>query len=511
MTAQPVGIRFLSRSLLRSRPFLAGLLILVLGGLYFWRIHEGAQKPGVSVARADTVPPVVAVEMVSLHTVPQTVEVTGVVKPVNQTDIAPKISARIQALFVHEGSQVHAGDVLAILDTRDLDASLAQGAAGVAAAEAAYREAKLSESTEARVDSAQVAAAQSQLQEAEAALAATRAKQQLVDAGPRKQERAQAALAVQQAQAQLLLAQKDLHRMEELYQEGAISGQQYDTYLSRYQVAKAKYESAVQQQNMTEEGSRIEEKQAAAEAVREAEAAVRRAQAGLRAAEAAASKVQVLHQATENAWAQLQQSRAALQLATISRGYAVLRAPFNGLITQKLADVGAMAMPGVPVVREEGEQERLELTVPERDLAAVHLGAQWPVYLDALGGRKLMGIVSEIAPQGDPTSHTYTVKVLLPAGSGARSGMFGRAWLTTGQEKQLLVPTNAVVEREGLHYVYVVDSHNLLHLRLVTLGDPVGAQIPVLSGLNEGEKVVANAHLPNLTDGILVNPTLGRR
>lgn len=494
----------------RHKIVLVGLLLLIgLVGMVFWRRHASSAEAADSQSHptSNTTAVTAPIETVALTTLPQTIEVTGNVSPIVQTDIAPKITARILSLFVHEGSRVTAGEVLAVLDTRDLDAGIAQAEAGVLAAEAAYRGAQMAEQMEGKVDNAQIAAAQAQLREAQAALAAAKAKQQLVDTGPRKQERAQAALAVTQAKAQLVLAERDLHRMAELYNEGAISAQQYDSYQSRYEVAKAQYESALQQQSLVNEGSRSEEKQAAAEAVRQAQAAVRRAEAGLREAEAAAAKAQVRHEQTQNAFAALQQSRVALQLARITRSYAVLRAPFDGVITQKLADVGAMAMPGVPVLREEGTQDRLELTVPESALPAVTIGKPLEVQIDALGNRHLVGIVTEIAPQGDPNSHTFTVKVLLPADRSVRSGMFGRVKLPVGTERRMLVPAGAVMEREGLHYVYVVDPQNVLHLRLVTLGQSYGKSLEVLSGLNPGERIVADASSPKLQDGLQIRPT----
>ncbi|CEK20637.1 RND family efflux transporter, MFP subunit [Chthonomonas calidirosea] len=507
----------------RTRPWLRsatlnrrkeiGLVVLLpvigLVGMAFWHRHISSAEATASQSQptrsntAITAP----VEKVALTTLPDTIEVTGNISPIVQTDIAPKITARILSLPVHEGSHVTTGEVLAVLDTRDLDASIAQAEAGVLAAQAAYRGAQMAEQMEGKVDNAQIAAAQAQLREAQAALAAAKAKQQLVDTGPRKQERAQAALAVAQAKAQLVLAERDLHRMAELYNEGAISAQQYDTYQSRYEVAKAQYESALQQQSLVNEGSRSEEKQAAAEAVRQAESAVRRAEAGLREAEAAAAKAQVRHEQTQNALATLQQSRVALQLARITRSYAVLRAPFDGVITQKLADVGAMAMPGVPILREEGTQYRLELNVPESALPAVNVGKPLEVQIDALGNRHLFGIVTEIAPQGDPSSHTFIVKVLLPAERDVRTGMFGRVKLPIGAERRLLVPASAVMEREGLHYVYVVDSQNVIHLRLVTLGSAYGKSLEVLSGLNPGERIVADISSPKLQDGMQIRPT----
>ena len=78
--------------------------------------------------------------------------------------------------------------------------------------------------------------------------------------------------------------------------------------------------------------------------------------------------------------------------------------------------------------------------------------------------------------------------------------MFGRARLTTGTAKRLLVPASALWERDGLHYLYVVDENHVARLRMVTVGDPVGERVPVLSGLNVGERIVV-AGREHLADG----------
>ena len=142
----------------------------------------------------------------------------------------------------------------------------------------------------------------------------------------------------------------------------------------------------------------------------------------------------------------------------------------------------------------------MEAVVPESALVSVRSGASVPIHFDALQNRELTGRVVEIAPQGDAGSHTFVVKIDLPRASGASAGMFGRARFTTGSEKRLLVPASAVSEREGLYYLYVVDKNHQARLRMVTVGDPVGDQFPVLSGLNPGERIVA-AGRERVTDG----------
>jgi RND family efflux transporter MFP subunit len=181
----------------------------------------------------------------------------------------------------------------------------------------------------------------------------------------------------------------------------------------------------------------------------------------------------------------------------------VVTAPFDGVVTQRIADPGMMASPGVPLLKVQGGPLRLEAIVPESALIHVRHAASVPVVLDALAGRQVASRVVEIAPQGDPGSHSFVVKVQIPAGSAARAGMFGRARFVIGLDRRMLVPESAVAEREGLRYVYVVDTEGTARMRLVTVGDAEGGSVPVLSGLASGERIATDG-LDRLTDGARV-------
>ena len=211
-------------------------------------------------------------------------------------------------------------------------------------------------------------------------------------------------------------------------------------------------------------------------------------------------QAEVRKQEIQGARARIGQSQASLRLAKIIRDYAVVTSPFDGIVTKRMADPGAMATPGVPLMIIQGGGLRLEAIVPESVLVSVRKGVAVPLSFDALQNRAVTGRVVEIAPQGDASSHTFIVKINLSAGSGVSSGMFGRARFTTGAERRLLVPASALSEREGLHYLYVVDERHLARLRMVTVGDAIGERIPVLSGLNAGERIVT-ASKELITDG----------
>jgi RND family efflux transporter MFP subunit len=187
------------------------------------------------------------------------------------------------------------------------------------------------------------------------------------------------------------------------------------------------------------------------------------------------------------------QAKAALEQAHTALGYTRILAPFDGVVTEKKADVGTLASPGMPIFTvEDLRRYRLEATVNETDLRYVHMGQQVPVVIDALADKQLKGRVVEIVPAADPASRSFLVKIEVPSDPSLRSGLFGRSQFTRGERSALLIPRTAVVERGQLQGIYVLDQNRIAGLRYITLGKPSAGQVEVLAGLQAGELLVAN-------------------
>ncbi|HEY3328832.1 MAG TPA: efflux RND transporter periplasmic adaptor subunit [Capsulimonadaceae bacterium] len=449
--------------------------------------HDDATGGG----KAGQQPVVVAVSTAQMVDVPRMLSATGDVSAELNADIATRTPGRVVTVAAKEGDRVRRGQALITLDARDLDAGIAQAQAGVNSATVAFGSAAENERMTEATTAAQITAAQAQVGQAQAALATANARRDLVNAGPRPQERAAAAQNVARANASLVLARKTYDRMAYLYKSDAISAQQLDGARSEYDAAQAAYQSATQNQSMVDEGSRAEDKAAADAAVRQAQAALDQARAGLVQANAAAMQVNVRRADVQAAKAQIGSAKAALGAAVANRSYSVITAPFDGIVSQRLADPGSMAGPGVPLLHLQGGDLRLDAVVPESAVKLVHKGGQLPVLLDALGPTPLVATIVSISPQGDPASHTFLVKARLSQGSGARAGMYGRAQIKMYSERKLTVPAASIIARDGLAYVYVIDS-GVARLRLVTAGDSVGERTVVLSGLREGDKVASS-------------------
>lgn len=190
--------------------------------------------------------------------------------------------------------------------------------------------------------------------------------------------------------------------------------------------------------------------------------------------------------------AQFRVADAARAEARTMSGYTAIRAPFAGVVTAKLANVGDLAVPGHPLLTiEDPTTLRLEATVPEHAAGAIVVGQSLPVRIDAISS-DLEGRVAEVSPAADPVSRTVLVKVELPPTPALRTGMFGRLRTKSSATKMLAVPKSALVRRGQLEVVYVVDAGGAARLRLVKSGRATSGGVEILAGLDQGERVVAS-------------------
>jgi RND family efflux transporter MFP subunit len=180
-------------------------------------------------------------------------------------------------------------------------------------------------------------------------------------------------------------------------------------------------------------------------------------------------------------------------------GYTKVLAPFDGIVTRKLADVGDLAAPGKPIIEMEDPRAlRFEADVPEALIGHVKIGAKLLVQV-AEGAAPIEGTVVEVAPVADAASRTFLVKLDLPAAEGTRSGQFGRVWVRTGESKSIRVPASAIVVRGQMECVFVVANQHA-QLRIVRTGKRTGGEAEILSGLSSGERVVSEG-AESLRDG----------
>jgi RND family efflux transporter MFP subunit len=221
----------------------------------------------------------------------------------------------------------------------------------------------------------------------------------------------------------------------------------------------------------------------------EATAALRRAEANAAGAAARA----------RGANSGLDRARAAAEAAATTASFATIRAPFDGVVTEKLIDPGNMAAPGAPLLRVEDTRGfRLDVRVDESRAARISLQDPVTVLLDGHAA-PIEGTVTEVSRAVDADSRAFLVKIALPEAAATRSGAFGRAVFGGATRKALTVPEAALARRGQMTSVLAVEN-GVARLRLVSVS---GTE--VLAGLSAGDVVIVNPP-PDLTDGRRVTP-----
>jgi multidrug efflux system membrane fusion protein len=215
--------------------------------------------------------------------------------------------------------------------------------------------------------------------------------------------------------------------------------------------------------------------------------------------------------------ARTRQARAQASVSGNQAGYAVLRAPRNGVVAQRLVDVGQVVAAGqaVYVIAAEGERE-VAIAVPEQQVARFKPGMPLAVELWAQPGRRLPATLREIAPAADPQTRTYAARVSFDgAAAGAEVGQSARVYAQAAGTQSLAVPLSALVEHDGRPVVWVVrevapasEGHaakTVVRPAPVKIGPYGETSVPVLEGLAATDWIVAaGAHL--LQDNQPVRP-----
>ena len=194
------------------------------------------------------------------------------------------------------------------------------------------------------------------------------------------------------------------------------------------------------------------------------------------------------------------QARGQADAARAALGWAKVTAPFSGVVVEKRADPGSMAVPGVPLfLLEDPGRYRIEASVSEVYLPLLKAGSPVRVVLDAVSEQEIPASVTEVVPAVDPATRTFLVKVDLPPGI-ARTGQSGRVRFAAGAGTSLAVPKRALLRSGGSDWVFVLSGDNVVRLSPVTLGASFGDRVEVLSGLPAGARV-AESPVDRLADG----------
>ena len=185
----------------------------------------------------------------------------------------------------------------------------------------------------------------------------------------------------------------------------------------------------------------------------------------------------------------------------------VLCSPIDGVITARNYDVGDMYAMSSPIYTvEQIKPVKLLVAVSESDYTKVKKGDSVEVKADALPELTFYGKIEKIYPTVDAATRTFNVEVLVPNNySSLRPGMFTRVTVDFGSNNNVVIPDVAVVKQQGSgeRFVYVLNADGTVTYKKVELGRRMGAEYEVLSGLEDGDKIVTGGQI-RLKDGVKV-------
>lgn len=209
---------------------------------------------------------------------------------------------------------------------------------------------------------------------------------------------------------------------------------------------------------------------------------------------ASKAQLETAEQGFASAQAAADQTASQLVRAQDAAGFAQMKAPFDGIISQVFKNPGAVVSAGEPVVRLSGNDEReAVIDLPETALASVPPGAGFIVFSggDAEGG--IPAEVRQIDPLADAATRTRRVHLKLSRTDAFRLGALIRARPSQGNQAALTLPSQALLHGDDGPQVWVVTRQGntaQVDLRQVETGVEIGPRIAIMSGLAPGDEVV---------------------
>jgi membrane fusion protein (multidrug efflux system) len=198
-------------------------------------------------------------------------------------------------------------------------------------------------------------------------------------------------------------------------------------------------------------------------------------------------------------------ARARVSLARKAFTDTVVRAPFNGVIAQRLVSAGDYVTKGMKVaIVVRVNPLRVQLTIPEQFISTITVGQPVTFEVDAYAGRTFEGRVKYVAPALQAEQRALTVEATVPNPTGVlKPGLFATARIEqAARTRGVLVPATAVLTSAGTGRVYVMSGDHVEE-RIVTTGETVGDLVEITNGLKAGEHV-ATKNIAQLADGIKV-------
>ena len=186
----------------------------------------------------------------------------------------------------------------------------------------------------------------------------------------------------------------------------------------------------------------------------------------------------------------------------------ILRSPITGYVSARNFDAGDLFSMSAPLFTvQQVTPVKLLVGISESEYTKIRKGDKVSLTVDAIPGQEFSGKVDRLYPTIDPATHTFKAEVVVPNTDRVlRPGMYARVTVNFGSRRSIIVPDKALVKQEGTgtRFIYVLRADNTVSYLPVTVGRHMGQEYEVLSGLEEGARVVVKGQAL-LRDGVKVN------
>jgi HlyD family secretion protein len=495
------------------------VLVLLATGFFFLRQRQlAAQEPAFEILREAEV---------ENGRITATVNATGSIEPEALVTLTFRSTGTIQQVNVERGQTVQAGEVLAMLDTEELQLAVQQAEDALRIQELTLQQRLNNELSPATIDSSQAdidaAAAQVEVSEAnlagaEAAVLQAQAQKAQLLAGATEAAIAAAEAQVASAQAQQKSAQITYDRVLECF-DFEIPGTDEEQEIcpglgateeqARYNLnnANVALTAAEAQLDETKAGPRPADIQAANASIASAQANVLAAQGNLAAAEANLARAEAAYARLQEPptddeiailQAQINSAETNLALAQLRLEQSMVVAPIDGTIASVLINAGEQASPGAPAITLVNEAAfHINVNVDEIDIDQISVGQDVEVSLDALQDTVLTGTIAEISPTsasaGGVVTYLVTINIVADDDITLRPGMSANASIVVQEvDDVLIVPNWAVrLDREsGNAFVLKKMDDGMTEEVIVETGLRNEQFSELVSGLQAGDVVV---------------------
>lgn len=378
------------------------------------------------------------------HMLQAVLDVTGVLVPAQTVNISAKTGGQIKSIHAEVGDSVNAGDITVMLETKEQDAQLQQA--------------------EAVLKSAYDQAAQAKLN---------------MEAAEEAYDSAKLLLADQEVQAKLNLAivEKNYNRTKELADIGAVPQSQLDEAESKYQLAKKQYEMA-----RAETGSSAQNQLLSAKSKHDL----------------AVKQYAIASGST------LAQAQAGVNTIRVQLENAVIKSPISGVVVNKNINSGEIASPNAVLLAiADTSTLKLKGTVSQEALPHLKSGQEIKVLVDIYPDKAYIGKIENIGPMAVSTGAVFPIEISVENPGDIKAGLSAHASIEMAEEKGVVVPAAAVVQKDGESYVFVIKD-NIALKRIVTIGLKNNKETEILKGIAAGDRV-AVTNVNSLFDNMRVN------